>query len=590
MIVRCTMAAPGVSLSSDMYLFEVPPATMEMFCKLMDCCDGDLGWRGLAERLSSDWMEFRKVEKYAEQGKSRTRELLWSWAQKNKTVGDLLIILQDMGHERAVHLFISQGVNLVCVHMRNDSLVERKTPTLENCGVHLVECVSAPGAPGSLHEEKNSLPPLNFKMIKEGTKDFHEDLLIKEGRFFDVYKAELRSQMCVVRVLKEEKNVADQKQWKLFISELKRLPRFKHPNILELLGYFSSEERTCLVYPYLINGSLHNRIHCADNSPPLSWQVRYRILVGVARAIQYLHAVQPSSVVCGNITSKNILLDQHFEPKLSDFAMVHLRSYLINHIYTIKMDHATLKFLGYLPEEYIRRGNLSTKTDVYSYGVLMMELLTGCSVVLNGCKYVYLRDVLCDMVEKSGVESLHLFLDKKADTWPQNVAEMLLNLAVQCTASRVKVRPTMEDVVGRIEASMHAHYEDQPKSLKLVQPSHYPETLCSPFNIPEESDESQDYLSSLHRKRPHESPCECSQSEVTYLGATRKRGESVTAGKYNPSGTQNTPSGSDYLKQMPELSYASRPSECSCSSESDSTVSCDECVANGFGHCPSKGS
>ncbi|MEE6480468.1 hypothetical protein FKM82_012583 [Ascaphus truei] len=582
------MAAPA--LNSYTSLFDVSPCTMEKFCKMMDCCDGDLGWTGLAERLSSDWMEFRKIEKCAEQGKSRTRELLWSWAQKNKTVGDLLTILQAMGHERAIHLFISQGARLIHLPGQNNLLAELKDVTSENGGVNTLAYVTT-GTPGSQHKEKNALPSISLKVIKDGTKDFHRDLLVGEGQFFDVYKAEILKQKCVVKVLKQEKTATDQKQWKLFISELKGLSRFHHQNILELIGYFSSDEKTCLVYPYMINGSLFDKIQCTGNSTPLSWQIRFSILVGVARAIQHLHAVKPCPLICGNINSKNILLDQHFQPKLSDFAMVHLRSYLINHTYTIKMDYATREFLGYLPEEYIRRGKLSAKIDVYSYGILIMEILTGCKAVIEGSKNIFLRDLMWDLMEKSGVESLLPLLDKKAEIWPQSVAHKLLSLSIECTTSRDKLRPTMDEVQETIDNYKYTCQcnKDQPKSLKCVPPHSCPAQATFiqrvPSNVPIESDESQDYPVRLPQsQRPPETPCECSQSEVTFLGATMEAADCRAARKAIPSLIpSDIPVCAAYLLQLPEPSFISRPVECNCSSGPDSTKFCEECMTNGFG-------
>ncbi|KAG8439641.1 hypothetical protein GDO86_005716, partial [Hymenochirus boettgeri] len=393
------MAEERCFLSPCMSLFEVPASIMEHFCKIMDCRDDGLGWRGLAERLSTDWMDFRKVEKYGEQGQSPTRELLWSWAHKNKTVGDLQNVLKEMGNKRALHLFTGQA--------------------------------------------KDLFPTLNLKIIKEVTKDFHQDSLVGEGQFFKVYKAKINGLLCAIKVLKEKQQV-EPEQWNLFISELTNLPKFHHPNIVQHIGFLSSNEETCLVYPYLMNGSLYERIQCSTKSSPLLWQNRYNILIEVATAIQYLHTVKPNVVICGSITSKNVLLDQHFQPKLSDFAMVHLRSCLVNHINTTKMDYTTFKSLGYLPEEYIRTGNLSSKTDVYSYGILVMEVLTGRESLIKGSKPKYLRDFVWDQLEKNGMESLFSLLDNKADIWPHCVARNLFNLSIDCTVSPARHRPTME--------------------------------------------------------------------------------------------------------------------------------------------------
>ncbi|OCT88896.1 interleukin-1 receptor-associated kinase 3 [Xenopus laevis] len=551
------MAAAKVFLSPDMSLFEVPPSTMEHFCNIMDCSDGTLGWRGLAEHFTSDWMEFCKIEKYAEQGKSRTRELLWSLAHKNKTVGDLLTVLKEMGHKRALKLFMNQDVN-----WQNACSVGLKALPLQKCDIQT--------------QEENTLSSISLQMIIKGTNDFHQNFLIAEGEFFKVYKAEVHRQSCVVKVLKQDKHLAEPKQWNLFISKLMALPRFQHPNIVQLLGYLSYPEKTFLVCPYMVNRSLYERIKCTEKSSPLPWQIRYNILVGVANLIKYLHSMKPRPVICGNITSKNILLDQHFHPKLSDFAMVHLRSYMINHNYTIKMDHATCKFLGYLPEEYISRGNLSSKTDMYSYGVVMMEVLTGFETLIKGSKDTYLRYLLWEQMEKSGLESLFPLLDKKAGKWPQCVARNLFNLCLDCTILPAILRPTVEEVLERTESAKNVgtYKEDLPKSLKSL----------GALNYPEESDESLCPVRIIQGTVPSEIPYECSQSEVTFLGVDRNGKEWKTAGTTISSvKTSDNPSYADCRAQLPEPSYL-MPIECSCSSPPDSSKSCDGCIANGFGH------
>ncbi|XP_056430219.1 interleukin-1 receptor-associated kinase 3 isoform X2 [Hyla sarda] len=486
-------------------------------------------------------MDFRKIEKCAEQDRSRTKELLWSWAHKNKTVGDLLEVLQEMGNLRAITLF----------------------------------------------EETNVLSRVNFEEITEATLDFNKDFMIREGCFFDIFKAEVKKEVYVIKRLKQKNQDIDEKTLNNFMSKWTSLPRIEHVNILKLVGWFTKGGFTCLVYPNMINGSLFRILHCADITPPLPWRKRYNILLGIAHAISYLHTINISPVICGNISSKNILLDQHFQPKLSDFAMVHLRSYLINHSYTIKMDHATLRFLGYLPEEYIRRGELSLNTDVYSYGVVIMEVFSGSQVVLDGLKFTYLRDMFWNQVEKSGVESLLQFVDVKAKNWPIGIASILLDIAIKATSQRAKKRPTMEMVLEMIESCRIADKstDDQPMTLMSVPPYFCPLTWSS-SNVPVESDEYLDtlsvYESLSERKCVTMSPCECSQSEVTYLGGSRKckSAENVictlTQGK-------NTSKNEDKL-QMTDLSHKSRPVECSCSLGLDSTPYCEECLTNGFGH------
>ncbi|KAM4036277.1 interleukin-1 receptor-associated kinase 3 [Anomaloglossus baeobatrachus] len=523
-----------LSLGLNASLFEVPPTIMERFCELMDYSDGELGWKGLAERLSSDWMDFRKIEKCAEQGRSRTKELLWSWAHKNKSVDDLLEVLQEMGHRRAISLF----------------------------------------------NEINAVSHVSVKEITEATQNFHKDFMIGEGHFFDIFKAEIRKELYAVKLLKQKNQEIDQKALNQFMLKWKSLPRFQHKNIIKLAGCVTMGGITCLVYPNMINGSLFRKLHCAKSTPPLPWHIRYNILVDVAHAIYYLHTRKPYPVLCGNITSKSILLDQHFQPKLSDFAMVHLRSYLINQLYTIKMDQATLQFLGYLPEEYIRRGELSPKTDVYSYGVLIMEVLSGRQAVLNEPNTTYLRDLFWNEMDKSGIGPLLQIVDMKTRNWPVDVAHKLLTISFEATSLRAKQRPTFEMIL-EMTKSCNKYTEDHPKSLMCFPPCVCRLPLSNP-NVPIESDENVDSYFSVHEKQDAIRPCECSQSEVTYLGGTRTC-RSTDNFISTPVQDRNT-SQSDQKLWMSDLSYTSRPVECSCSSGPDSTSYCEQCLINGFGN------
>uniref|UniRef100_H2ZVX9 Interleukin 1 receptor associated kinase 3 n=1 Tax=Latimeria chalumnae TaxID=7897 RepID=H2ZVX9_LATCH len=521
-------------------LFDVSAAVMEKFCRLMDSSDGDLGWRGLAEHISADWLEFRNVQEHATRGKSRTGELLWSWAQKNKTVGDLLLILQEMDHQRAMSIFTQEGkhaktslnlnseLNLFSTPLPYEGSKKYSTPGYASLG-HLsiddIYRISQKSAKSQLS--------MNFRNIIEGTRDFHRDLMIGEGTFFEVYKAEIHNQTFAVKLLKQGLCLEWNKQWKHFLSETEVLLLFHHPNILDLTGCFSENGKFCLVYPYMKNGSLLDCLHCLNNHAPLPWLTRLNILVGIANGVQHLHRAQPCSVVCGNITSPsaNILLDEHFEPKLSDFGMAYQRPQTVTHSYSINMDADTLKIMGYLPEEYFRQGKLSVQVDVYSYGVVIMEVLTGKRAVIETPKHLQLRDLVTEMIEQSGViDSCLSLLDRKAGFWPHGITLRLFQVAVQCTSSRPKMRPAMAtvfEILRDFKQILHFQ-EDQPQSLKSFLPASL--ATCQFPSIPVENDEIHgfplNYLGVSSSKGPHSDmharlrklPCECSQSEVTFLG------------------------------------------------------------------------
>ncbi|EGV95995.1 Interleukin-1 receptor-associated kinase 3 [Cricetulus griseus] len=456
------------ALSAHTLLFDLPPVLLGELCAILDSCDGPLGWRGLAERLSNSWLDVRHIEKYVDQGKSGTRELLWSWAQKNKTIGDLLEILQEMGHQRAIHLITTYGTSA------NPSAPRHRELQFPNA------------LPNAEHVCKEKRP------WTSGANPFIE-IECSGGKMLDT--------------------------------------QFRHPHILELAAYFTEMEKLCLVHPYMSNGTLFDRLQCTNNTAPLSWHIRIGVLIGISKAIRYLHNTQPCSVICGNISSANILLDDEFQPKLTDFAMAHFRSHLEHQSATINMTGSGRKHLWYLPEEFIRQGRLSVKTDVYSFGIVIMEVLTGCKVVLDDPKHIQLRDLLVELMEKRDLDSCLSFLDRKIHSCPRNFSAKLFSLASQCAATRAKLRPTMDEVLNTLESTQPSLYfaDDPPTSLKSFRcPS--PLFLDNIPSIPVEDDENQNNHAVPHKEAlrtervPQKIPFECSQSEVTFLGLDRNTG------------------------------------------------------------------
>ncbi|XP_023376133.1 interleukin-1 receptor-associated kinase 3 [Pteropus vampyrus] len=527
------------ALSVHTLLFDLPPALLGELCAVLDSCDGALGWRGLAERLSSSWLDVRHIEKYVDQGKSGTRELLWSWAQKNKTVGDLLQILQEMGHHRAIHLIANHGAAL------NPSEQSHQGDGFPNMFSKETANVTVDNVLIPEHNKKGILlkSSISFQNIIEGTKNFHKDFLIGEGEIFEVYRVEIQNQTYAIKLFKQEKKLQCKKQWKRFLSELEVLLLFHHPNILELAAYFTESEKFCLVYPYMRNGSLFNRLQCVACHVVFSPKCFYEVFV---------------LFVFDHNFSANILLDDQFQPKISDFAMAHFRPHLEHQSSTISMTSSSSKHLWYLPEEYIRQGKLSTKTDVYSFGIVIMEVLTGCKVVLDDPKHIQLRDLLMELMEKRGLDSCLSFLDKNVFPCPRNFSAKLFSLAGQCVAARAKLRPSMDEVLTTLESTQASLYfaEDPPTSLKSFRcPS--PLFLDNVPSVPVEDDERHSLLCDKHLKRDRMTqkvPFECSQSEITFLGFDKKTGS-----KRNED-ARNMPSSSCEERWSPEHAVPSQDS------------------------------
>ncbi|KAK5895479.1 hypothetical protein CesoFtcFv8_012069 [Champsocephalus esox] len=180
--------------------------------------------------------------------------------------------------------------------------------------------------------------------------------------------------------------------------------RFRHPNIVELLGFSEGGGAVCLILSYMENRSLEDRLH---GNVSLSWSQRLKVIEGASAALQFLHCPPdgPPALIHGDVKSSNILLDVHLQARLSDFGLARSRPLSCSGGQTCSVGRTeTVRgTLAYLPEEYVREGQLSTAVDVYSFGVVLLEVLTGRRALerdsTSGDRY--LKD-LVDEVEDRG--------------------------------------------------------------------------------------------------------------------------------------------------------------------------------------------
>ncbi|XP_048864521.1 interleukin-1 receptor-associated kinase 3 [Brienomyrus brachyistius] len=548
------------TLSSSTFLFEISPLLIEKFCNIIDSGDGNLGWRGFASRILPNWLEMRLAERLAAAGKSPTREVLWRWGLQNKTLGDLLGVLEEMGHRKAAELFATAPSRTNLDH-RQYSLSERKGNGI--CLQALCEAEHKESLPNQetagfsprehrafiLDCEQDSL--ITYSDVLVGTLHFHPSCKIAEGPLSELYRGTKGGVVFAAKMFKQQKN-RDlwSPQWKLFQREVQILQSYRHPNILELWGYFWEGDTYCLVRPYLANGSLFDRLHSRGVGEPLSCQTRLDIIDGTSKAVHYLHTARPTVVVCGNITSANILLDDGLKPKLCDFGTAHLRPHSVTQSGIVTMVTASHGTLGYLPEEYIRNGKLSVGVDVYSLGVIILETLTG-QVVQEARTRTHLADRLREALEgTSSLDTCLQWLDPTAGSWIPQTAQTLLGLALECTAVRARSRPGTETVLKVL-----CELQDRPRPLENPTPS-----------LPVEDDETQP----LRLASPQPRPCECSQSEVTYLSsAPAQEADDMTATRGSPWSWE----GLDLCSCQPVHS--------NCAAEADSLRSYN-CKASGF--------
>ncbi|KAK8451753.1 hypothetical protein SEVIR_5G000900v4 [Setaria viridis] len=235
-----------------------------------------------------------------------------------------------------------------------------------------------------------------------------------------------------------------------FERELDTMGDIKHRNIVPLCGYYAAPHFNLLIYELMPNGSLDALLHDSSSQERLSsWPSRYRIAVGVARGLSYLHHDCIPAVIHRDIKSSNILLDHAMEARLSDFGLATLLTGGPNATHVTTVVAGTF---GYLAPEYFDTGRATTKGDVYSYGVVLLELLTGKrptdeSFLENGTRLVtWVKEAIEDKREDHAVDDALQLLPAHKDQ-----VRLLFSVADKCLDSDPANRPTMAQVVKILE-------------------------------------------------------------------------------------------------------------------------------------------
>ncbi|PKA60705.1 Putative U-box domain-containing protein 53 [Apostasia shenzhenica] len=270
-----------------------------------------------------------------------------------------------------------------------------------------------------------------WEEIESATLCFSDSLKIGMGANGTVYKGRFHHTLAAVKVLHSNEAHGN----KQFKQELDILGRIRHPHMLVLLG--ACLDRGCLVYEFMENGSLDDRLQCRDNSPPLPWFFRFRIAWEVASALAFLHSSNPDPIIHRDLKPANILLDCNFVSKIGDVGLSTLLSTVNFPVSSIYKDTAPVGTICYIDPEYQRTGRVSPKSDVYALGIVILQLLTG--KLPMGLAYIV----------ESAVEddSLSDILDAKAGQWPDKETQELAQLGLHCAELRHKDRPDLEDQV-----------------------------------------------------------------------------------------------------------------------------------------------
>ncbi|KAF5752894.1 serine/threonine-protein kinase [Tripterygium wilfordii] len=292
-----------------------------------------------------------------------------------------------------------------------------------------------------------------LRELEEATNGFTAENVIGEGGYGIVYHGVLADSTDVaVKNLLNNRGQAERE----FKVEVEAIGRVRHKNLVRLLGYCAEGAHRMLVYEYVNNGNLEQWLH-GDVGPcsPLSWEIRMNIILGTAKGLTYLHEGLEPKVVHRDIKSSNILLDKQWNSKVSDFGLAKLLGSESNYITTRVMGT-----FGYVAPEYASTGMLNERSDVYSFGILIMELISGRNPVdySRPPEEVNLVDWIKKMVTNRNPDGV---LDPKLPEKPTSRAlKRALLVALRCVDPNAQKRPKMGHVVHMLEADVSPFKDD----------------------------------------------------------------------------------------------------------------------------------
>ncbi|KAI5415222.1 U-box domain-containing protein 34 [Lathyrus oleraceus] len=267
--------------------------------------------------------------------------------------------------------------------------------------------------------------------IKIATNNLSGDLVIGEGGYGKVYKCNLDHTPVAVKVLHQE--TINKKAE--FLKEVEILSQLHHPNMVLLLG--ACPENGCLVYEYLENGSLEDYLLNRNGKPPLPWFFRFRIVFEMACGLSFLHNSKPEPIVHRDIKPGNILLDRNYVSKISDVGLAKLISDAVPDNITEYRESVLAGTLHYMDPEYQRTGTVRPKSDVYAFGVIILQLITA----------RHARGLITTIENAITNGSFRDILDKSAGDWPLNETIELTEIGLKCTALRCRDRPELDTEV-----------------------------------------------------------------------------------------------------------------------------------------------
>ncbi|KAL2349050.1 hypothetical protein Fmac_003050 [Flemingia macrophylla] len=294
------------------------------------------------------------------------------------------------------------------------------------------------------HEEVclGNLKKFHFRELQLATNNFSSKNLVGKGGFGNVYKGYLQDGSVVaVKRLKDGNAIGGEIQ---FQTEVEMISLAVHRNLLRLYGFCMTTTERLLVYPYMSNGSVATRLKA---KPALDWPTRKRIALGAGRGLLYLHEQCDPKIIHRDVKAANILLDDDCEAVVGDFGLAKLLDHRDSHVTT-----AVRGTVGHIAPEYLSTGQSSEKTDVFGFGILLLELISGQRALEFG-KAANQKGVMLDWVKKIHQEKkIDLLVDKDLkNNYDRIELDEIVQVALLCTQYLPSHRPKMSEVVRMLE-------------------------------------------------------------------------------------------------------------------------------------------
>ncbi|CAH6791373.1 interleukin-1 receptor-associated kinase 4 [Phodopus roborovskii] len=434
--------------------------------KLSDFIDPQEGWKKLAVAIKKpsgddryNQFHIRRFEALLQTGKSPTCELLFDWGTTNCTVGDLVDLLVQIELFAPATLLLPDAVPQTVsnipsretatvpqthrpCHEKVRTLVMPVQRPAQSCGLPDSSSPDNKSKSVDLSDTETRFHSFSFYELKSITNNFDERPVsvggnrMGEGGFGVVYKGCVNDTTVAVKKLGAMVEISTEELKQQFDQEIKVMAKCQHENLVELLGFSSDSDDLCLVYAYMPNGSLLDRLSCLDGTPPLSWHMRCKIAQGAANGISFLHE---NHHIHRDIKSANILLDKDFTAKISDFGLARASAKFTQTVMTSRIVGTT----AYMAPEALR-GEITPKSDIYSFGVVLLELITGLAAVDENREPQLLLDIKDEIEDEE--KTIGDYTDEKMNDADPALVEAMYAAASQCLHEKKNKRPDITKV------------------------------------------------------------------------------------------------------------------------------------------------